>query len=176
MAKNGGMICLILKNYTTNKDCNRTIAEIERTLAGIGAKKVLKEYDKQQNVSSLQFIININDRDVPIKLPARVDRVPSALRHIINNEKVTSSQRSLLRRAMSDPSRAANIGWRIIQDWLEAQVAVMQLDQINMMEALLPFTVWTKDGSTLYELLEQSNFDPIQLSKNLIEQKDPDKI
>ena len=40
-AHEGGLIRIILKNYTTNKDCLRTIAEIEQTLAGLGARKIL---------------------------------------------------------------------------------------------------------------------------------------
>lgn len=35
----------------------------------------------------------------------------------------------ILKKAMSDPLRARNIGWRIIQDWLEAMIAVKTLDQ-----------------------------------------------
>ena len=163
---------MILKNYTTNKDCNRTISEIEQTLAKLGARKVLKEYDDAGNVSVIQFIIPINDREIPIKLPSRIDRIPAALRHVLNNEKLSSSQQSLIRRAMKEPGRAANIGWRIIQDWLEAQIAVMTLDQINLMEALLPFTVWAGSGKTLYELMESTNFDVKKMANTLLEHKD----
>ncbi len=108
---------------------------------------------------------------MPVKLPARIDRIPAAMRHIYNNKKLTTSQRSLIKKVMKEPKRARNIGWRIIQDWLDAQIAVKTLDQINMLEALLPFTVWGKDGKTLYELIESSNFDINRMAKGLLEYK-----
>jgi hypothetical protein len=75
---------------------------------------------------------------------------------------------SIIRRVMKEPERARNIGWRIIQDWLEAQIAVKTLDQINLLEALLPFTVWGKGGQTLYDLIEQSNFDLRNMAKTFM--------
>jgi hypothetical protein len=160
---------MILKNYTTNKDHNRTLAEIEKTLAQLGAKKIMKEYDDNGNVESLSFQIFFNENMIAIKLPARVDRIPYALRRIYNNDKsITSNQKSLLKKAMGDENRTRNIGWRIIQDWLDSQIAVMQLDQINMIEALLPFTV-VKNNKTLYELLESNDFSFNKMGNNLIE-------
>lgn len=152
---------MILKNYTTNKDYLRTIGEIEQMLSKIGARKIMKEYNEQGEVFALSFTILYKEQEIPIRLPARIERIPSALRHHYNNNKeTTSSQRSLLKQAMQDTNRARNIGWRILQDWLEATLSIMQLDQINMLEALLPFTQWGKEGKTLYDLLEQQDFNP----------------
>ena len=160
---------MILKNYTTNKNYLRTISEIEQLLAEVGAKKILKEYNDQKEVFALSFIILFKEQEIPIRLPARVDRIPAALRnHYNNNTSLTSSQRSLIKSAMSDPERARNIGWRIVQDWLESNLAIMSLDQINLLEALLPFTQWGKNGMTLYDLLEQQDFNPQKLGKALL--------
>jgi hypothetical protein len=159
---------LMLKNYTTNKNYLRTISEIEHKLSQIGARKIMKEYDEDRIVISLSFQVRIDDRDISVKLPARIDRIPAALRHILNHKKITSSQMSIIRRVMKEPERARNIGWRIIQDWLEAQIAVKTLDQINLLEALLPFTVWGKGGQTLYDLIEQSNFDLRNMAKTFM--------
>ena len=159
---------MILKNYTTDKSYLRTIPEIEQLLISIGAQKILKDYDTQGNCTAISFIISFDGRNIPIKLPARIDRIPLALRRLYNEDKsLTSNQRTLLKKAMSDNNRARNIGWRIIQDWLEAQIAVKTLDQINMLEALLPFTVM-REGKTMYELLEENNFDIKQLSQHIL--------
>lgn len=159
---------MILKNYTTDKNYVRTISEIEQLLTGIGAQKILKDYDHQGVCTAMSFMISCDGKVIPIRLPARIDRIPAALRRLFNEDKtLSSSQRSLLKKAMSDPERARNIGWRIIQDWLEAQIAVKTLDQINMLEALLPFTVM-KEGKTMYELLEESGFDLKMMSQNVL--------
>ena len=160
---------VMLKNYTTNKNYIRTIGEIEQVLAGIGAKMIMKDYDEFGAVKALSFVIPFKGRDIPIRLPARVDRIPGALRHHFNNNKdLSSSQKSLIKKAMTNVDHGRNIGWRIIQDWLEAQIAIMQLDQINMLEALLPFTTWNKNGETLYELLERNDFNLPKLGKTLL--------
>lgn len=159
---------MILKNYTTDKSYLRTIPEIEALLVSIGAQKILKDYDNEGICIALSFIISFDEKTIPIKLPARIDRIPAALRRLYNNDKtLTSAQRTLLKKAMSEPGRARNIGWRIIQDWVEAQIAVKTLDQINMLEVFLPFTVM-KEGKTMYELLEESSFDIKTMSQNVL--------
>lgn len=160
---------MILKNYTTIKNYRTTIQEIETYLSKMGAKRILKEYDGRGIVTSLSFEINYNEKLLPIKLPARIDRVPAALRSIYNTDKeLTSTQKALVKKAMGDEQRAINIAWRIIKDWLEANMSIMQLDQINMLEALLPFVVM-KNGKTFYELLEHNNFEFKKVGAFLLE-------
>lgn len=166
---------IIIKNYTTEKAATTTIAEIEQLLVQIGAKMIVKDYDDKGKVSALSFIIMLDNKRIPIKLPARVDRIPVALRRIFNTHHITQGQRKMLRKAMNDSEQAERIGWRILKDWLEAQVAIMTLDQINMLEALLPFTVW-RGNKTLYELLEQDNFDMSKTARTLIEYKNDSNI
>lgn len=158
---------IMLKNYTTIVNAQKTISEIEEYLVQIGASKILKDYDDKGEVLSISFMINFEEREVPIRLPSRIDRIPAAIRRIYNTHDITSGQRTLLNRAMKDSEQARRIGWRIIKDWLEAQMTIMMLDQINMMEALLPFTVW-KGNKTMYELIEESGFNMNKMAQNLL--------
>jgi hypothetical protein len=156
----------MLKNYTTKINFNQSLIEIEKLLISIGAKKIIKEYDEQGIPKAVIFDFELEERRIPVRLPARIDRIPEALRRHFNNNK-DSGAKYRLKQAMQSPQ---NVGWRILKDWLEANIAIMQLDQINMMEALLPFSVMT-NGQTLYELLESHNFSFKSMAQNILEDK-----
>lgn len=155
-----------LKNYTTTVNHAKTINEIESLLTSIGARRIMKEYDDNQKVIAITFDLEVMEKRVPFRMPSRIDRVPGALRKIHNEEK-SSSKRNLIKKSMNKPE---NIGWRIIKDWLEANIAIMTLDQVNMAEALLPFAVVDPQGKeTLYQLLERNEFNFGATGRNLLE-------
>lgn len=158
---------MTLKNYTSVVQVDRTITEIEKLLIKVGAKKILKDYNEMGKVSALSFVWELNGKQIPVRLPARVERVAECLRRRFNgDESLTSSQRKTIKHMMQDPDSAERTIWRIMLDWLEANIAIMEIDQVNMMEALLPFTVM-ENGNTLYELIEKRGFDFKKLDRAL---------
>lgn len=144
---------MTLKNYTSIVPVDRTISEIEGILVKVGAKKILKDYQGGK-VVAISFIWELDGKVIPVRLPARFERVAEALRRRFNSDKsLTSHQLAMIRKMMKDPASCERTVWRILKDWLESNIAIMELDQLNMMEALLPFTI-VKGDKTLYDLLE----------------------
>ncbi|MCH8134806.1 MAG: hypothetical protein IIB77_02370, partial [Proteobacteria bacterium] len=54
--------------------------------------------------------------------------------------------------------QASRVAWRIIKDWLRAQLAIIETEQAEMVEVFLPYAQHPVTGQTLYEQLEASGF------------------
>jgi hypothetical protein len=65
---------MAIKNYTSDKPLEKIFAELQQTLATHGAKQISYDYDDDGKVHGVSFTINVHDRFIPIKLPARVER------------------------------------------------------------------------------------------------------
>ena len=76
-----------IKNYTTQLSVENTIGEIEILLAKYGAKKILKEYDDNQQIAYLSFMVKHESGFVPIRLPSNPEKII-----VILNEKVESRE------------------------------------------------------------------------------------
>lgn len=46
------------------------------------------------------------------------------------------------------------VSWRIVKDWVEAQMAIVEAQLAEVGEVFLPYAV-TKKGNTLYKELKQ---------------------
>ena len=62
----------MILNYTTTVDAFKTVSEIEYILMEHGAKSIMKNY-KDNNITSLSFLINNGYQDIPVKLPVKID-------------------------------------------------------------------------------------------------------
>src|SRR5215213_6808201 len=104
-----------LLNHSTDVLVDQTIGQIQRILGAHGAKSIILNYDDQGTVTSLSFVIVINGREVGFRLPC--DWRP-ALAILQNDPKAK-------RHAKVDQVRAVRVAWRVIKDWLEAQMALI---------------------------------------------------
>lgn len=133
-----------LLNYTTGVNLERTIAEIEKMLARARCTAIMKEYDPHGNVAAIAFRIIHNGGPIHFRLPANVDKVLVLLKRECQPRYRTIEQ-------------AQRVAWRIIKDWLEAQLAIVATEQVTMLQVMLPFAQ-TSRGTTVYEELERTNF------------------
>ena len=138
-----------IKNYTTDVPAGRSIAEIEQILADFGAKATIKEYNDDGKVYSLLFKIEKDS----FKLPANVEGV----RELLFKGKA-GQHRSDYKKIRE--ARAYRVAWRIIKDWIHAQLSLIASGQACPHEVFFPYMY---DGKkTLYQtfmanrLLEQN--------------------
>lgn len=132
-----------IKNYTTQISVERTIADIEKLLAKNGAKKILKDYD-ENGVSALSFMVEIDAKYIPIRIPVRVDRVVQML----NKE---YSKGSIAKKFKDNVEQARRIMWRIILDWLDAQMTMIEVGQRSLIEVFFSDILDLKTNQTLFE-------------------------
>jgi hypothetical protein len=127
-----------IKNYTTDVPAERSISEIERILASFGASATVKEYADDGKVFSLMFRIEKDS----FKLPANV----SGVKDLLFKGK-SGQHRSDYKKARED--KAYRVSWRIIKDWIHAQLSLIASGQANPHEVFFPYMY---DGKkTLYQ-------------------------
>lgn len=132
-----------LKNYTTSISPEKTIAEIEQMLSQFGASHIVKEYDKNQNVSAVIFKLNNKN----FKLPSKAEGVETLFRQNPQKYSAVSSKKY--------KEQALRTTWRMIKDWIHSQLSLVATQQAKIEEVMLPYMY---DGKrTLFEAYEQGN-------------------
>lgn len=124
-----------LLNYTTKVDVFTTLGEIQRHLVKHGADTIMQQYDNQGRIAALTFRINTPSGPRVIRLPANVDAVLA----VLTRQKVRC-----------DRDQAERIAWRIVKDWVEAQMAILESEMVQMEEIFLPYMV-NNSGQTLFQ-------------------------
>ena len=138
-----------LLNYTTQIEAIKTVGEIQGILAGHGAKSILTDYDDGGNVSALSFRILTPHGDVAIRLPIDPDAV---LKVLTEQNRLGRVPGRYLTRA-----QAVRVTWRIVKDWVAAQMAFLETEMVRMEQIFLPYVI-TGGGRTLYEAMVDRHF------------------
>lgn len=139
---------MAILNYTTTIDAFKTVSEIERTLMKHKAKSIMKECDGE-SIVALSFLIDTGIRQVPVKLPVRVDECLKVLK---------KEKRENPRKQIKDTrEQAERVAWRILKDWVEAQMALLDIEMVRLEEIFLPYIV-DANGQTLFEKIEEQQF------------------
>lgn len=144
-----------MKNYTSSVPVDLTIGRIEKILAKFGVTGVAKSY-KVGEVESIKFSViePSTGKEIIINLPARVEAVRKILRNSV------SRPRSATHRTRSTEDRindqAARTAWKLIQDWVEVQLSLIEMGQAEVIQVFLPY-VW--DGErTIFERIKGEGF------------------
>lgn len=125
-------------NYTTTIAAEKTIGEVQGLLAKAGASTVGLSYVGGR-ASGVTFSIPTTHGDRTFRLP--VD--PEAVRTVLERDGVKGNNKT--------PEQAERVAWRILKDWLEAQLALISTEMAKLDQVMLPFMTDAK-GLTVYEL------------------------
>lgn len=139
---------MAILNYTTTVDAFKTVSEIEYILVKHRAKSVMKNYEGE-TIVGLSFLIDTGMQQIPVRLPAKVD---DCLK-ILQKEKRDNPRKQI--KATRD--QAERVAWRILKDWVEAQMALLDIEMVTFEEIFLPY-IETNNGQTVYERLEERQF------------------
>lgn len=133
-------------NYTTEVEATKTVGEIQRILARHGAKAVMQEFDDEGEVISLAFRLDYQNQVISFRMPARIEKIYVALQ---NDPKVPPRYCKM--------AQARRVGWRIVKDWVEAQLALVETEMVELAEVFLPYAQ-TDNGDTVFERLRSQEF------------------
>lgn len=122
-------------NYTTKVDVYATIGAIQGMLVKHGARKIMQDYDVDGRIVALSFLIDTPTGQRGIRLPANAN----AVLQVLHKQKVKA-----------DYAQAERVAWRIVKDWLEAQLAILEAEMVQMDEIFLPYMLDNK-GQTFFE-------------------------
>jgi len=142
---------MALKNYTSTVSVSRSISYIEEQLTKHGARQILKLYDEAGKVSGICFMMQLGGREVPYKLPARLAECEKILRANMSRRARPETFKKLA-------EQAERTTWKIISDWIEAQMALIELSQVEMIEVFLPYLYDHQKQQTLFESMKAKGF------------------
>jgi len=142
---------MALKNYTSTVSAAKSISYIETKLAQHGARQILKLYDPVARVSGICFIVPINGVDMPFKLPARVDRCEKIL-----SDNLSSRARPETHKKIG--LQAERTAWKILSDWVEIQMSMIDLAQVELLEVFLPYIYDHSKQTTYFETLKEKGY------------------
>lgn len=132
---------MAILNYTTKIESGKTVAELQQLLAKAGCQKVLVDYEAKEPVA-VTFMVEVNNYPIYFTLPANVEGVRQAL---LKDPKVGMSY--------CTTDQARRVAWRIIKNWCEAQLAIIEAGQAQLAEVFLPYAI-TQNGKTLFQRLD----------------------
>lgn len=137
---------MALLNYTTTVTVEKTVGEIQRLLSKNGARSIQTDYDAEGEPIALAFQVETKVGVVGYRLPANIDAIHRVLTNQYNNGKVA--------RRFVTKEQAGRVGWRILKDWVEAQMALLETRMVTLDELMLPWMIAGKHGETFYQLFE----------------------
>lgn len=127
-------------NYTTEVDAMKTAGQIQGILASKGARQISIDYDGEGIPVAVEFMIIFNNNPVRYRLPCNVEGVFQAMRKY--GSKVPPRYQN--------KDQARRVAWRIVKDWVEAQLALVEAAQAQMAEVFLAYAVH-ESGQTLFQ-------------------------
>lgn len=129
-----------IANYSTTVTALKSIGEIQGILVAHGAEHILMDYDKETHEPiGLSFMIDTQFGVMPFKLPANIERVWA----VLNKQRI----RTNVPRDM-----AVRVAWRILKDWVRAQMAILETEMVSIEQIFLPY-MQNKDGKILFDLM-----------------------
>lgn len=139
-----------LLNYTSTVSASKSIAYIEETLARHGASMIIKKYTVDGKVKAICFTKKIETFDMPFQLPAKVDECEKLLK-----EYISRPRKGTLDRIREQAERTA---WKLVSDWVEVQMNMLSLNQVEFMQVFLPYAYNDQKEQTYYEALKEKGF------------------
>ena len=116
---------------------SKTVGAIQSLRGKRKAKEVLRRYTDGLR-SALIVSIEIGGETVRDSLPCRWQ----AIHKILQREARESRHKT--------ESHAVNVGWRVIKDWIEAQLALIDTGMLDIGEVVLPYHLIDTE-STVYD-------------------------
>lgn len=152
-----------LKNYTSDVPVSQTIGRIDAVLIRCGVKGITKEYDGFGGVSAIHFHLEMAaEKVVTVRMPAKVKEAHDALWAdyadgedlSFDGTAVRSGYKKKRKKDFAD--QAARTAWKIVQDWIEVQMSMIQMKQADPVEVFMPF-IWN-GRATYYQAIRNSGF------------------
>lgn len=145
-----------IKNYTSTIPATTSLARIENFLVQAGAKMITKDYSSaDKSCIGLFFTFQVDLMPVNFKVTAQTEECYNVL--LSTYKRITPEAKKRCR------DQAARTAWKIISDWVEIQVTMINLKQAMPLQLFLPFAVNKNDGKTFYETMVEQKFSPLMI-------------
>lgn len=124
-------------NYTTKIDAWKTVNEVQQILAKHGVSHFAIK-NEGSFPSALSFTVDYQGSPLNFLLPCNHEGVLQCMR---KDRKIPSGSKNA--------EQALRTSWRIIKDWTEAQMAIVEANLATIQEVFMPYLVINSTGETL---------------------------
>jgi hypothetical protein len=124
----------VIANYTTQVMARKSLGEIMGMLADHGATQVLINHGPNGVPRALAFQI----KGMAFRMPIYPDAVAATLKKQGAQPRYQTAE------------HATNVAWRVVRDWLRAQLALIESGMVALDEIMLPYAL-TEGGKTALE-------------------------
>lgn len=128
-------------NYTTKVSVEQTINELQKILAKAKANAIMTDYANGLPCG-LSFRVTVNGGDISFCLPVKVEGVIAALKRD---------------KKYRDEAHARRVAWRIVKDWCDSQMALIDVGQAELAQVFLPYAQ-APNGETFYQTIKGRGF------------------
>jgi len=132
-----------LLNYTTTVPVSRTINEMQDALGRAGARRVMVEY-ADGSPAALAFSLTTAHGQRLYTLPCDV----AAVDRVLRAQEDAGVLRGMKGRVTT--AQAERVAWRVLKDWLEAQLALVRTQMATVDQVMLPY-LHVEAELTLYQ-------------------------
>jgi hypothetical protein len=134
-----------IKNATSVMSIPKIFDMLQKTLVRHKAQHITFSYE-QERIVALEFVLLINGREYPFRLPARIKAVEQIL-YGTDSRFLSKTQKE----------QAYRVAWANIRDWVAAQCALIDTNMVKPEEIFLPYMV-SNDGRTFFEVMTENKF------------------
>lgn len=131
-----------LKNTFTTLPAGRHIQAAQDALIKAGASGIQMEFHEGR-VVGLAFSIKFGAKQIQFRLPVNWEKFQNVLIKEQNKRG-------------NDDDYAYRVAWACTKDWIEAQMAFVESENVSLPQVFLPYAV-TNEGNTLFEKVAQSD-------------------
>ncbi len=132
-----------IAGYTTTVDASKTAHEVSGMLAKRGASRIVTEYNQDGQASGLSFEIRTDVGTRGFALPIRAEGVLATLKRDKAEKRYLTLQ------------QAERVAWRLVRDWLNAQLALIDAGSVSLDEVFFPWMVASAGGTMHALFVEQ---------------------
>jgi len=123
-------------NYTTTVLVHQTVAECQSILAAAGASSVSTHFDDGQP-TGLSFSLKTPHGLRNFTLPVNITGIQQVLAKAEREGQFAAAKKKA--GTYSGPEHAARVAWRVVKDWLEANLALIAARMVTIDEVMLPW-------------------------------------
>lgn len=118
-------------NYTTTIDAEKTALECVTMLMRFGAKNVALAVGDDRVPDGLDFTITLPFGPRAYSVPVNAAGTQKALLKAHREGRITRSHTST--------AQATRVAWRVLKDWLEVQLALIESGAVELPQVMLPY-------------------------------------
>lgn len=135
-------------NYSTTIEAGKTVQEMQEALARAGAARISVDYDDGLPVA-LAFMLVTPHGLRHFHLPVNIDAMHRLLMAEDDAGRIKTGGMSRDKRRSRE--QAARVAWRVMKDWLLAQLTLVATELVSLDHAMLAYLVVDGREQTLYE-------------------------